>query len=199
MGKETSEWFIRADKKVVQIFKVISYVALASLFAIMVIAVVDVIGEQLSKLNVPVSGVPYYSDWIAYLHVPVVFFASGFVTLERGHTCVDILTNRLNALARKFTEYFSMIVGICISAFLAYRGFFVLLPDVITHGTTISSTSYAFPQWPFTLAYCIGTLLLALSFVWALLRLIFRYKPEMPEEMSEDKNVVLEGEGADQL
>lgn len=180
MKKESPDWFVRADHLVMKIYKWITYIALVCLVAIMLIAFIDVIGEKLAKVGVPVTGVPNYSDWIGYLHVPIVFMSAGFITLERGHTCVDILTSKLHAVVRRITEYFSMVMGILISAFLFYRGAFVLLPDTLAHNLTIGTTSFSAPQWPFTVSYCLGLALLTLSFVWALLRLVFNYTPPVP-------------------
>lgn len=180
MNKKTPEWFIRADNTVVRIYKYISYVAAVCLIAIMLIAFFDVIGEKLAKAGAPISGIPNYADWIAYLHVPIVFLSCGFITIERGHTCVDILTNRLHFIVQRIAAYLGMVMGIAITGLMTWRGFTTLLVEMIKYHTTINTSSFSFPQWPFTLSYCIGMLLLMLSFVWALLRLVFRYAPPAP-------------------
>lgn len=197
MKKKTPDWFVRADSKVMLVYKAASYIALLCLVAIMLIAFIDVIGEKLSKLGLPVSGIPYYSDWVAYLHVPVVFMSVGFITVERGHTVVDILTSKFHAVIRRITEYFSMILGVAISAFLFYRATWVLLPDIMEHGVTIANSSYSPPSWPFAAVYCIGLLLMTFSFLWALLRLIFNYTPPAPPDpFAPDPDPELKGEEA---
>ncbi|MCR5785035.1 MAG: TRAP transporter small permease [Eubacterium sp.] len=196
MEKKIPGWFKKADDTVLKIYKYVSYIALISLVAIMLIAFFDVIGEKLSKIGVPVHGISGYSDWIAYLHVPVVFFSAGYITLERGHTCVDILTSRLNKVIRKVTAYIGFIIGIAITVLMTARGY-VLLKDIYEHHTTIGTSSYSFPQWPFAFMYLCGMIMLTFSFVWALLRMVFGYSPEIVSDPFADdtgKNTTEKGE-----
>jgi TRAP-type C4-dicarboxylate transport system permease small subunit len=179
MEQNYPNWFLRSDRIIVRIYKAIAYIGVAALFAIMLIAFVDVIGEKLGKAGLPVSGIASYNNWIAYLHVVVVFCTCGLVTLDRGHTCVDILTNHLPKAIKKVTAYLSMVLGALVGGYMCYRGFFGLLPDAWAHHTTITSSSYSFPQWPFILVYSIGCGLLCFSFLWAIVRLAvgFELKP----------------------
>lgn len=177
MEKQSPSWFAKADNTILRIYKIVSYFAAACLIAIMLIAFINVVGEKLAKAGLPIRGINYSADVIAYLHVPIVFLSAGFITLERGHTCVDILTNKLSATVQRITQYLSMLLGIAITGFITYRGFASLLVGIIQRGSTINTNSFSMPQWPFALAYCIGMALLTFSFVWALLRLIFHYSP----------------------
>jgi TRAP-type C4-dicarboxylate transport system permease small subunit len=177
MRNENPAWFVKADHVVLRVYKAVSYLAALSLIGIMLIAFINVCGEKLGRAGLPVSGLNSYVDWIAYLHVVLVFLSCGYVTIERGHTCVDILTNRFGAAVQKGTAYLGAVLGMGISGLMTYRGFAFLLTDMIKHKKTISTSSFSFPAWPFGLAYCVGLALLTFSFVWMILRLIFRYTP----------------------
>ncbi len=180
--KTTPEWFVRADNRLMKIYKAVSYIAMISLIAIMLIAFVNVILEKMAKAGIPVSGINSSADYIAYLHVPIVFFSAGFITVERGHTSVDILTTRFPLAVRRATVFVSSILGAAITGFITYRGFRVLLPDAIAHHITINTSSFSFPQWPFILLYCIGMVMLTFSFLWVILRMIYHYAPPVPED-----------------
>lgn len=180
MNRQTPEWFVRADNFIMRIYKYVSYVATLCLIAIMLIAVINVCGEKLAQAGASVKGINFSADWIAYLHVPVVFLSTGYIALERGHTCVDILTNKLHAVVRRIMAYVSAVLGIAITGFIAWRGITALIPDLIEHHMTISTSSFSFVQWPFALTYCIGMLMLCFGFFWIVLRLIFNYAPPVP-------------------
>ena len=184
MNRQTPEWFIRADRRLLQIYKGITYLAALCLIAIMLIAFINVCGEKLAKAGVGVSGINNASDWIAYLHVPIVFLSASFIALERGHTCVDILTNKFHPVVQRITSYFSAVAGAAITAFMSWRGITKLLPELIKVHTTINNSSFSFPQWPFALTYCIGMTLLCLAFLWLILRLVFNYSPPLPVDES---------------
>ncbi len=181
MKNSYPKWFLSADCIIVKIYRAIAYIATFALLAIVLIAFVDVCGEKLAKAGAPVGGVPNYSNWIAYLHVVVVFMTCGYVTLDRGHTVVDILTNHLPAGLQKAVGFISLMLGAVVSAFLAYRGAAGLLADSLRYHTTITTTS-TFPQWPFVLVYILGCALLCVSFIWAAVRFCFGYQPALPED-----------------
>lgn len=156
-----------------------AYIAAFSLLAIVLIAFLDVCGEKLAKLGLPITGIPNYSNWIAYLHVVVVFMTCGYVTLDRGHTIVDILTSRLPRILNRVTGYIGLVFGAVVAMFLSYRGIVGLLPDTLRYNTTITTTS-TFPQWPLVVVYIAGCILLAISFIWATVRYAVGYTPPQP-------------------
>lgn len=180
MDKQYPKWFLGTDRVLVKIYRAIAYIATFALLAIVLIAFLDVCGEKLAKLGVPISGIPNYSNWIAYLHVVVVFFTCGYVTLDRGHTIVDILTSRLPRVLNRITGFLGLVFGAMTAAFLSYRGLAGLLPDSLRYNTTITTTSQ-FPQWPFVVVYIIGCILLAVSFLWATVRYAVGYLPPVPQ------------------
>ena len=186
------KWFPAADRAVVRIYKIVSYGAALALLAIMMIAFVDVCGEKLAKAGLKVSGISNYSSWIGYLHVVVVFLTCGFVTLDRGHTVVDILTNRLPRGLRRATGFAGLLMGAVVGGFLTYRGLAGLLPDAIRYHTTITTSSNSFVQWPFILVYVLGCAMLCVSFLWAMVRFAVGYRPPAPDAFSENN-----GEGGD--
>ena len=188
MNKTYPKWFLRTDSVILKIYKVFACIATVALLAIVLIAFLDVCGEKLGKLGMPLGAVPNYSNWIAYLHVVVVFFTCGYVTLDRGHTVVDILTNRLPHGVQKVVGFTSLIFGVAVAGFLAYRGIVGLMVDSLRYHTTITTTSM-FPQWPFVAIYILGCILLCISFIWAEIRYCLGYRPTPPAD-SEGKDEV---------
>lgn len=188
MNNSYPKWFLSIDHALMKIYRAIAFIAAFALLAIVLIAFVDVCGEKLAKAGLPVSGVPNYSNWIAYLHVVVVFMTCGYVTLERGHTVVDILTNHLPKVLQRVVGFISLLLGVVVSSFLTYRGVVGLLADSLRYNTTITTTS-TFPQWPFVLVYIAGCGLLCISFIWAAIRYCYGYRPALPGEGSENEEV----------
>ena len=180
MEKQYPGWFLTADRILVKIYRILAYIATFALLAIVLIAFLDVCGEKLAKLGLPISGIHNYSTWIAYLHVVVVFMTCGYVTLDRGHTIVDILTSRLPRVLNRITGFMGLILGAVVGVFLAYRGIVGLLADALRYNTTITTTS-TFPQWPFIIIYIVGCILLAVSFIWATVRYALGYKAPSPD------------------
>ena len=84
------------------------------------------------------------------------------------------------------------LIGCGISLFVAYEGFLRMQTAIERH-TRSSTTGASFHIWPFILVFSIGFCLLALSFIWDIVRLIKRHgiktmdprKDEAPAEANE--------------
>ena len=75
---------------IVKILKYVSFISGVCLIAIMFVAFFNVLGEKIFHKGIPAS-----TEIIQYLHIPVVFLACGYVTLDTGHTKIDLLSKHL--------------------------------------------------------------------------------------------------------
>ena len=168
----------RLDTWVVRIIKWISYVSGVCLVGIMLVAFFNVIGEKLRKVGLPVTGIPASQEIIQYLHIPVVFLAAAYVTLDRGHTRIDLLSSKFPPVLQKICATIGNVCGAAICGFVSYRGFVRMITFLERHKMS-SVSGVGFPLWPFALIMAVGFALLAVSFLWAIIR---QYAaPEHPE------------------
>lgn len=158
------------DSWIVKILKCISYVSAVCLVGIMFVAFFNVLGEKILH-----KGIPGSTEIIEYLHVPVVFLSAAFVTLDRGQTAIDLLSQHFPKPLQIICATISYLLGAAISGFVGYRGFVQMGKHISKH--IMSSTSgFGFPLWPFSLLFAMGFMMLAFSFVWSLVRL---YAPKV--------------------
>lgn len=179
--------FDKVDNVVYRALRIVSYMATAFLALIMVIAVVNVILEKLAKAGLPVSGVASSTNWIQFLNVGVVYLATAYVTLERGHAGVDLLTKHYPKTVQRILYAFAHLSGSVVIGYIAYRGFVKVLAEQLSNNARINSTlGSSFPQWPFGVIYCVGMSLFAFSFFWGFLRICFN-KPAASEAADLDE------------
>ena len=168
--------FKNFDSKFRKIFRVFAWLSAVALCAILVIAVVNVCGEKLGRIGVSwAKGIPNASGMIQYFHIPLVFLAAGYVTLDQGHTRIDLLIHKWPKV-EKIIMFVGHIFGAALSFFIAYRGTFITLIQQIERHTRVSTSSSAWQAWPFTVCHCLGFFLLGVSFVWSAVRMIRFWK-----------------------
>lgn len=156
----------KADSIIVKIIRYISYVSAVCLVGIMLVAFFNVLGEKIIH-----QGIPSSTEIIKYLHVPVVFLCAGYVTLDRGHTSIDLLSAKFPMAVQNAISFFSFVLGAVVCAFVGYRGVVQMLKHMETHAMS-SVTGFGFPLWPFSLLFAFGFFLLAFSFLWSIVRLV---------------------------
>jgi TRAP-type C4-dicarboxylate transport system permease small subunit len=182
----------KLDHGVVSVIRWISYVSGVFLAAIMLIAVFNVIGEKLQKIIPWIHGISMASAYIQYFHIPVVFLAAGFVTLDRGHTNIDLLSCHFPSVLQKAFVTLGHALGAGVSFFIAYRAFFFLMVRFYKNSSLISTSVNAWPKWPFAFIHGLGFTLLGFSFLWAIVR---QYKgPQKAECMDSLHAAGLEGD-----
>ena len=168
MSEKNEGWFDKADRLVVNILKVLSNFSGIFLIGIMFVAFFNVLGEKLFHHGIPMS-----TELIQYFHVPVVFLAACYVTLDNGHTTIDILSSHFPRAVQKVCNTIGYILGVVMCSFVAVMGI-SRMNQAITNHTKSSTTGVGFPIWPFILIFVIGFFLLALSFLWSIVRLYCR-------------------------
>lgn len=159
----------KIDKWVVRIIKSISYVSAVCLVGIMLVAFFNVLGEKLRQAGLPVTGIPASTEIVQYLHIPVVFLAAAYVTLDRGHTRIDLLCSKFPRTLQTICALIGNLCGVGICALVSWRGFVQMGKFMARHSMS-SVSGVGFPLWPFALIMAGGFALLSLSFVWAIVR-----------------------------
>ena len=186
-GKEPSEprlsdreyaRFQAVDEKIMRAFHFFANISAIALIAIMLYAVVDVIGAKLHQAGVMwAHGISYSTEKIQYLHIPLVFLAAGFVTLDQGHTRIDLLCGKFPRWLEKAFAFLGHILGCVLSFFIAFRIYNDILPaDILKQKTIVDSGTYGWAKAPFTICFIIGFALLGLSFIWSMVRMIRFWK-----------------------
>ena len=155
----------KMDSIIVKIFKYVSYISGVALIAIMFVAFFNVLGEKIFHKGIPAS-----TEIIQYLHIPVVFLGCAYVTLDTGHTKIDLLAAKLPKTVQKIFATIGNIFGCGICAFVGYRGFVQMGKFIANHARS-STTGIGFATWPFALIFSVGFFLLSFSFLWAMVRL----------------------------
>lgn len=176
----------KADKWVVRVIRAFSYVSGVCLVGIMLVAFFNVVGEKLRQAGVSwITGIPASTEIIKYLHIPVVFLAMAFVTLDRGHTRIDLLSAHFPKWLQQVCATLGNVLGVAISVVITWRAFIQMGKHVTRHSMS-SVSGVGFPLWPFSLITAVGFALLAVSFLWAIVRQYAGPEtpavPGMPEE-----------------
>lgn len=155
----------KADRVIMTVFKYISYISAACLMGIMIVAFFNVLGEKMFH-----RGIPGSTEIIEYLHVPVVFLSAAFVTLDRGQTAIDLISQHFPLWLQKVSTTFCFLLGAAISAFVGWRGLVQMGKHINTHAMS-AVTGFGFPLWPFSLLFSIGFMMISFSFLWSIVRL----------------------------
>ena len=181
MSQPEKSTFDKIDGAVCKALKYFAYVSAVCLIGIMLVAFINVVGEKLRKLGLPVTGIPGSTEIVQYLHIPVVFLAAAFVTLDRGHTNIDLLSSKFPKVVQKTCKIFGYLVGIAVCSLISWRGFIQMGKFIARHKmSSVSGSGFRFPLWPFALVLAIGFILLVISFIWAIVREISGYQPPVP-------------------
>lgn len=192
MSDKQYNLFLRTDQVITTCIKVISYISGICLVGIMLVAFANVMGEKLLTMGVPMA-----TDLIKYLHIPVVFLGAAYVTLDNGHTKIDLLSSRFPQVLQKIFTTFGYLAGAAICAFVSYRGF-AQMAKFITRHKMSSTSGLSFQLWPFACILAIGFALLTISFLWAIVRQYAARAdsaiPSQPESTEEEKVLLEEQE-----
>lgn len=169
MSKSQKTMYEKIDHVVVTVIKAVSYISAICLVGIMLVAFFNVLGEKLRQAGLPVTGIPASTEIIQYLHIPVVFLAAAYVTLDRGHTSIDLLSAHFPPVLQKICTTIGHLCGIGICSLVSWRAF-VQMGKFIARHKMSSVSGIGFPLWPFALMTAVGFALLAISFLWAIVR-----------------------------
>ena len=194
--------FVKVDRVIKKFIRFFCYLSAIALIVIMLIAFINVCGEKLAKAGVSwAKGIPNSNYQIQFFHIPLVFLAAGYVTLDQGHTRIDLLIHKWPKV-EKVAAFIGHILGALLSFFISYRGVTVTLVKNISKNMRIASTATSPLQWPFTVCHCLGFFLLGVSFIWAAARMIRCWKYDgvdanpylYPESQPQDDSAAIEEE-----
>ena len=168
--------FLKADLVVKKVLRFFCWLSALALIVIMMIAFINVIGEKLRGAGVVwAKGIPNSNFIIQFFHIPLVFLAAGYVTLDQGHTRIDLLIQKWPKV-EKAAMLVGHVLGAALSFFISYRGVTVTLAKDFEKNIRIASTASSMKAWPFTVCHCVGFFLLGVSFVWSFVRMIRFWK-----------------------
>lgn len=170
-GHRTAE---RIDCVLMAICKVFSYLGAFSLILIMLVAFFNVIGEKLFHQGIPAS-----TEIVQYFHIPVVFTAAAWVNLDTGHTKIDLLSSHFPGAMQAVIDALANLAGAFICGFVAWLGISRVANFYSIHKMS-SVTGSGFVLWPFALILVIGFALLAVTFLWRIIRRFIRLEPSAP-------------------
>ncbi|NLT14762.1 MAG: TRAP transporter small permease [Clostridiales bacterium] len=176
---------VKADAAITKVIKSISYVSAVGLVGIMLVTFINVVGEKLRSLGLPTTGIPASTEIISYLHIPVVFLAMSYVTLDRGHVRIDMLTSKFPKWLENACITLGYLLGAGITSFISWRAFEQMGKFIARHRMS-SVTGVGFPLWPFALITAVGFALLALSLLWAIVRQYTLKNPDNTEGTSQN-------------
>lgn len=179
MSNQAPTLYDKLDNVIVKILKYVSYVSGVCLILIMFVAFFNVLGEKIFHKGIPAS-----TEIIQYLHIPVVFLACGYVTMDTGHTKIDLLSSKLPEGVQFVINVIGNIIATLITGFVGYRGLIQMGKFMATHAKS-STTGVGFYKWPFALIFSVGFFLLAISFVWATVRMFVEKKRAKNKEVEQ--------------
>ncbi len=207
--------FRKTDLVIKKILRFFCWLSAAALIIIMLVAFISAVGEKLHTAGVAwAKGIPFSNYIIQYFHIPLVFLAAGYVTLDQGHTRIDLLIQKWPKV-EKCAMVIGHLLGAALSFFISYRGVTITLAKDLAKNLRIASSPNALKTWPFTVCHCVGFFLLGFSFLWALVRMIRFWKypgvnaavhlypeehrapGEGPEDQTEPEDVPAEKGGAE--
>lgn len=179
-------WAKKVDKAIFKGLWGVSLLSGGSLVIVALLCTVDALGAKFFSASVP-NG----TEWVTFLNIPVVFFAMGFIQVERGHTVVDIIAGKFPPIIKKAIK----IVGDLLGAFICIVvGYFEIILTMDKYGSAsrASSASTSFLVWPFALIIAIGFFTVAVAFAWSIFREVLIPVNERMGAIPEDENQLQE-------
>ncbi len=153
----------RLDRGLYRVEMVFALISGIAVFALMILAVVNVTGRN--GLNVPVPG---YVDWIEQAMPLIAFMGIAFTQRDGGHIRMDMLVGSLKGRALWLFELISVVLILCLMLLLIWgswahfdRSFDWTKPM----WSTDSTVDLSIPRWPAKLLVPIAFSVLALRLV----------------------------------
>lgn len=170
--------FQLVDDKIMAFFHFFANISAIALCLILAIAFLDVVGAKLHKAGIDwIHGIANSMNMIKYCHIPLVFLTAGYVTLDQGHTRIDLLSSHLPDWLQKVFMLIGHVLGAALSFFISYvAAANILTADFAKQKTITNIPGSGWPKWPFTIFHVFGFALLGLSFVWAIVRMVRFWK-----------------------
>lgn len=153
----------KIDRIVSQSVKYVSYLGAVSLMIVALIATADAIATKV--FGSPIRNV---TEFVTYMNIPVVFFCIGFVQLDHGHTHIDLIYKHFPKAVHTVIHMIGYVIGVAVCGFAGWRGIALTIQKF--ESMTYASGPTSFLIWPFVVCIGVGYLVLAISFLWCIVR-----------------------------
>lgn len=165
----------RIDWIIERITFYISWISVACIVVMAFLAVIDVILAKTVG-----SGIAVQKEIIEECMVPVFVLFVGNVQMTEGLMSVDIISKHYNRTLKRIQGTVTSILGTAIMSFAGWR-IFILFQDYLRKQTRASQMMTSIKVWPFALCLSIGLFILALTFLWTLVRVNFMTDQELAQ------------------
>lgn len=154
----------KIDKILIAVSKGYMGIGLMATIAIMLIAVADAVAAKCFG-----SSVPYGNALITYLSVPTAFSAIAYTQLCESHVNIEILYRHFPRSLKVGVKIFNCFVCGAICGAVAWYGGRYAINRLSIHAT---SGNPGFVIWPFVAFLSVSFALLAIAYVWSIVRII---------------------------
>jgi TRAP-type C4-dicarboxylate transport system permease small subunit len=158
------------DKKLAWLSSALSYVGALSLFTMMCLTTVDVVGRYL--FNRPITGVFELTE---YLVLILIFSFIGYTQSQKSHVAVDILLPLLPQKLRRLTDVANHLVCLALMGLITWMGVGKALELRIVGE---ASPNLQIPAYPFVFYLVLGCFAMCIELIRSIVHLIFFGKGE---------------------
>ena len=153
------------DKKLAWLSSALSYLGAFSLFTMMALTTVDVVGRYL--FNRPITGVFEITE---YLVLILIFSFIGYTQSQKGHVAVDILLPLLPAKLKKLIDVANHLVCLALMGLITWMGVEKAL-ELKAVGE--ASPNLHIPAYPFACYLVLGCFVMCIELLRSIIQLIF--------------------------
>ena len=175
MIKKDSPVFLKADKIVFTVAKWYSVIAAICIIVAMVLCVLDVVTSKLFNYTISIG-----VELVTWLLIPIVYTTLAYIQLDGGHINVDLVQKHLPKGVNDIINGFNCLLGCAMCVYTGHRSWILAMSYLAKHEKS-SLASYGFVLWPFAMLIAIGFFTLAFTYLWTILRMIFK-SPEVHVE-----------------
>ena len=131
--------------------------------------------------------IPSSEDFAGWILSATIFFGLAYTFNTGGHIRVTILLGRISAKRRKVFEVFNLIVGLFITAYLAWYATYTVYESYAYHEVT--DTYLVVPLWIIQLPMALGSIFLCLAVLDNFIALL---KGETPSYIASEEQISIE-------
>ena len=153
------------DKKLAWFSSALSYLGAFSLFTMMGLTTVDVVGRYL--FNRPITGVFELTE---YLVLILIFSFIGYTQSQKGHVAVDILLPLLPAKLKKLIDVANHLVCLALMGLITWMG---VAKALELRAVGEASPNLHIPAYPFAFYLVLGCFVMCIELLRSIVRLIF--------------------------
>ena len=162
-----SNVFVGIDRTFQKLTKWLVYLGALVLIFVMLVAFVDVIIAKIFG-----SSIKFATEVITYCDVPLAYLGMGYTLLIGQMTSVDLLYGKFPTLVKKILNVIYDLCGVGFCVFLCKLSLDNTL-DLLAKNTMCNPKG-GFPVWPFAAIETLSWLILAIAFLFCVLRFIFQ-------------------------